>query len=63
MFFTGAGMSKESGLPTFRGDGGIWNELDVEAVASARSWYCGRRRDCKERRQVMLDFLIRFVGA
>lgn len=56
VFFTGAGMSKESGLPTFRGDGGIWNELDVEAVASARSWYCGRRRDCKERRQVMLDF-------
>ena len=56
VFFTGAGMSKESGLPTFRGVGGIWNELDAEAVASARSWYCGRRSDCKERRQVMLDF-------
>lgn len=56
VFFTGAGMSKESGLPTFRGDGGIWNELDVEAVATARSWYSGRRNDCRERRQIMLDF-------
>lgn len=56
VFFTGAGMSKESGLPTFRGEGGMWNELDVEKVASARSWYCGRRKDCKEKRQTMLDF-------
>ena len=56
VFFTGAGMSKESGLPTFRGDGGVWNEIDAEKVASARSWYCGRRKDCNERRQAMLDF-------
>ncbi len=56
VFFTGAGMSKESGLPTFRGEGGMWNEMDAEKVASARSWYCGRRKDCNERRQAMLDF-------
>lgn len=56
VFFTGAGMSKESGLPTFRGEGGVWNEIDAEKVASARSWYCGRSKDCKERRQAMLDF-------
>ena len=56
VFFTGAGMSKESGLPTFRGEGGIWNEIDADKVASARSWYCGRRKDCDERRQAMLDF-------
>jgi len=56
VFFTGAGMSKESGLPTFRGEGGVWNEIDTEKVASARSWYCGRRKDCNEKRQVMLDF-------
>lgn len=64
VFFTGAGMSRESGLPTFRGEGGIWNELDVEKVAFARSWYCGRRADCKEKRQTMLDFfnpLRRFI--
>lgn len=56
VFFTGAGMSRESGLPTFRGEGGIWNEIDAETVASARTWYSGRRSDCRERRQAMLDF-------
>lgn len=56
VFFTGAGMSTESGLPTFRGEGGVWNEIDAEKVASARSWYSGRRKDCNEIRQAMLDF-------
>ena len=56
VFFTGAGMSRDSGLPTFRGDGGLWDLLDVEAVADRKSWYCGRRSDCDERRQRMLDF-------
>lgn len=56
VFFTGAGMSRESGLPVFRGDGGIWETLDADKVASARSWYSGRRADCRERRQAMLDF-------
>lgn len=49
-------MSRESGLPIFRGEGGLWDSLDVEAVADRRSWYCGRRSDCNERRQRMLDF-------
>jgi NAD-dependent deacetylase len=56
VFFTGAGMSQESGLPTFRGKDGIWNEIDAEAVASARNWYSGGRNNCKELRQRMLDF-------
>lgn len=56
VFYTGAGMSRESGLPTFRGEGGLWNTLDVDAVADRKSWYCGRRSDCNERRQRMLDF-------
>lgn len=34
VFFTGAGMSAESGLPVFRGDGGIWDKIDTNAVAS-----------------------------
>lgn len=56
VFYTGAGMSQESGLPIFRGEGGVWTKIDVDTVASARSWYSGRRSDCKERRQAMLDF-------
>ena len=56
VFYTGAGMSRESGLPIFRGEGGLWDSLDVEAVADRKSWYCGRRSDCNERRQRMLDF-------
>ena len=56
VFYTGAGMSRESGLPVFRGEGGLWDELDVEAVAHRKSWYSGRRSDCNERRQRMLDF-------
>lgn len=31
VFFTGAGISKESGIPTFRGKGGIFNEDDNDA--------------------------------
>ncbi|MBR5197324.1 MAG: hypothetical protein IKW42_03785, partial [Alistipes sp.] len=45
VFYTGAGMSRESGLPTFRGEGGLWDSLDVEALASRGAWYCGRRSD------------------
>ena len=46
VFYTGAGMSRESGLPTFRGKGGLWDTLNIEAVAARSSWYCGRRSDC-----------------
>lgn len=33
VFFTGAGMSAESGVPTYRGPGGIWKEYDYERYA------------------------------
>ena len=56
IFYTGAGMSRESGLPTFRGENGLWDTLDVEVVADCKYWYCGRRSDCNERRQSMLNF-------
>ena len=38
---TGAGVSAESGIPTFRGVGGLWRNYRVEEVASPEAW----RRD------------------
>jgi NAD-dependent deacetylase len=35
---TGAGISAESGLPTFRGPGGLWRNVRVEEVASPVAW-------------------------
>ena len=33
VFFTGAGMSAESGVPTYRGKGGIWHKYNWEDYA------------------------------
>lgn len=52
---TGAGISAESGLATFRGSDGLWNGYRVEEVATPEAWeanpelvwqfYSMRRRD------------------
>lgn len=34
VFFTGAGISAESGVPTFRGDNGIWKKFSPEELAN-----------------------------
>jgi NAD-dependent deacetylase len=34
VFFTGAGVSAESGIPTFRGKDGIWSKLKPEELAN-----------------------------
>jgi NAD-dependent deacetylase len=34
VFFTGAGISAESGIPTFRGKDGIWNKLNPRELAN-----------------------------
>jgi NAD-dependent deacetylase len=35
---TGAGISAESGIPTFRGVGGLWRNYRIEEVASPYAW-------------------------
>lgn len=38
VILTGAGMSVESGLGTFRGGGGLWDEYPVEVVATPEGY-------------------------
>ena len=38
VIFTGAGISAESGIPTFRDMGGLWNTYNIEEVASPEAW-------------------------
>ena len=36
---TGAGVSAESGISTFRDSNGLWENYKVEDVASIEGWY------------------------
>jgi NAD-dependent deacetylase len=57
---TGAGISAESGLPTFRGKDGLWNDKKIEELATVESmkkdpeqfwqFYSERRSKLKEAR-------------
>jgi len=38
VFFTGAGLSSESGIPTYRGKGGIWSSYNYEEYACQRAF-------------------------
>jgi NAD-dependent deacetylase len=42
VILTGAGMSSESGIRTFREAGGLWEEYDVTEVASPMGWWKNR---------------------
>ena len=36
---SGSGISAESGIATFRGGNGLWDNEPVEAVATVDGWY------------------------
>jgi NAD-dependent deacetylase len=40
---TGAGVSAESGLGTYRDNGGLWDNYDPMEVASIQGWYTNRK--------------------
>src|SRR5690606_40809791 len=40
--FTGAGMSAESGIRTFRDAGGLWEQHRIEDVATYEAWLKNR---------------------
>jgi NAD-dependent deacetylase len=58
MVSTGAGISSESGVPTFRGPGGLWNDFRPEELATPEAfsrnpkrvweWYDWRRQLLKK---------------
>src|SRR6478735_9051786 len=48
VILTGAGISAESGLKTFRDSDGLWNGYNIEDVATPRAW--------KKNKQLVLDF-------
>jgi len=55
---TGAGMSSESGIKTFRDSGGLWEEYNVADVATPEAWYTNRDlvlRFYNERRRQLKD--------
>ncbi len=55
---TGAGMSAESGIRTFRDMGGLWEEYDVTEVASPEAWEKNPERVLRfynERRKQLLQ--------
>ena len=38
VIFSGAGISAESGIKTFRDSGGLWEEYDINEVATPQAW-------------------------
>ena len=55
---TGAGMSQESGIKTFRDSDGLWEEYNIEDVATPEAWRRNPElvmRFYNERRKQLLD--------
>ena len=41
---TGAGISKESGIDTFRDIDGLWNRVNLEEVATIAAWHRDKKK-------------------
>ena len=62
VILTGAGISKESGLETFREEGGLWSRIRIEDVATPEAYARDPKRVLEfynMRRQSMVDGNIR----
>lgn len=60
VFLTGAGMSAESGISTFRDSNGLWEQYPVQQVASIEGYYHDPALVIKfynERRRQLLDVI------
>lgn len=57
-FITGAGISAESGIKTFRDSDGLWENYNVEDVASIEGWYANPNLmiDFYNKRRAELEF-------
>lgn len=57
LFFSGAGLSAESGLKTFRDNDGLWESYDIMEVCSAQAFRKNRRfvLDFYDMRRAQLD--------
>ncbi|MEE3712462.1 Sir2 family NAD-dependent protein deacetylase [Campylobacter sp. CLAX-7218-21] len=56
LILSGAGLSAESGLRTFRDSDGLWEEYDIEEVCSARGFRANRQKvlDFYDKRRAQL---------
>ena len=44
VILTGAGISKESGIDTFRDKDGLWTRVNLEEVATIEAWYRDKKK-------------------